>query len=163
MSSQSPLRMLSSITSLPIFATDLLVILVSRYIYGMHMYRSVYFCLVLTIVFLQLPFTEEEACHTYTDIIKAIENAPDGNEMAEWRTELAPAIARGYWRLGENGTVLDMIYAIRADEAEHRDVNHVCSGIKEGQINPLFNPQDKFDEMLMTYAQTIMLKRDEGK
>ena len=61
----------------------------------MHMYRSVYFCLVLTIVFLQLPFTEEEACHTYTDIIKAIENAPDGNDMAEWRTELAPAIAVG--------------------------------------------------------------------
>ena len=104
-------------------------------------------------------FAEEEACHTYTDIIKCIEEAPESNEMANWRTEKAPAIARGYWRLGENGTVLDMMYAIRADEAEHRDVNHECSGMKEGQINPLYNPQEKFDEMLMQYAQTIM-KRD---
>ena len=31
--------------------------------------------------------------------------------------------------------------------------------MKEGQINPLYNPQEKFDEMLMQYAQTIM-KRD---
>lgn len=104
-------------------------------------------------------FAEEEACHTYTDIIKCIEEAPEGTEMANWRTEKAPSIARGYWRLGEEGTVLDMMYAIRADEAEHRDVNHECSGMKEGQINPLYNPQEKFDEMLMQYAQTIM-KRD---
>ena len=106
-----------------------------------------------------LCFAEEEACHTYTDIIKCIEEAPEGTEMANWRTEKAPSIARGYWRLGEEGTVLDMMYATRADEAEHRDVNHECSGMKEGQINPLYNPQEKFDEMLMQYAQTIM-KRD---
>jgi len=88
-------------------------------------------------------YIEEEACHTYTDIIKCVEEAPEGNEMAEWRTEIAPAIARGYWRLGEKGTVLDMLYAVRADEAEHRDVNHTCSGFKEGQLNPLYNPQGK--------------------
>ena len=103
-------------------------------------------------------YVEEEACHTYTDIIKCIEEAPEGNEMAEWRTELAPAIARGYWNLGENGTVLDMIYAVRADEAEHRDVNHSCVGLKEGQMNPLFNPQDEFDKMLQKYATDIMTK-----
>jgi len=103
-------------------------------------------------------YVEEEACHTYTDIIKAIENSPETNEMAKWRTELAPPIARGYWNLGETGTVLDMMYAIRADEAEHRDVNHVCTGIKEDLVNPLYNPQDEFDKMLKKYVKDIMSK-----
>eukprot|EP00957_Ditylum_brightwellii_P207087 15351413-Ditylum_brightwellii.AAC.1 len=101
-------------------------------------------------------YIEEEACHTYTTIIDTIENAPDESEMAEWRTEIAPAIARGYWKLGETGTVLDMMYAIRADEAEHRDVNHVCSGIREGQINPLYNPEDQFDKVLEKYVKQIL-------
>ena len=104
-------------------------------------------------------YVEEEACHTYTDIIKAIENSPETSEMSKWRTELAPSIARGYWNLGEAGTVLDMMYAIRADEAEHRDVNHVCTGIKEGQVNPLYNPQDEFDKMLKKYVKDIMSKK----
>ena len=72
--------------------------------------------------------------------IQEIETAPESRDMSEWRTQLAPKIARGYWHLGENGTVLDMMYAIRADEAEHRDVNHVCSGLTPEQPNPLFNP-----------------------
>lgn len=103
-------------------------------------------------------YVEEEACHTYTDIINAIENAPESSDMSEWRDQLAPGIARGYWHLGEKGTVLELMYAIRADEAEHRDVNHVCSGLKEGQMNPLFNPQDEFDKMLLTYAKDMMKK-----
>jgi len=103
-------------------------------------------------------YVEEEACHTYTTIIETIENAPEGSEMAEWRTQHAPAIAKGYWHLGEDGTVLDMMYAVRADEAEHRDVNHVCSGIKEGQINPLYDPQEQFDKVLERYVREIMKK-----
>jgi len=103
-------------------------------------------------------YVEEEACHTYTMIIKEIETAPESSDMHAWKTELAPKIARGYWHLGENGTVLDMIYAIRADEAEHRDVNHVVSGLKPDQPNPLYNPQDKFDQVLKQYVEN-MLKR----
>lgn len=103
-------------------------------------------------------YVEEEACHTYTDVIGAIESAPEGSDMAEWRTEKAPSIARSYWRLGEEGTVLDMVYAVRADEAEHRDVNHVCSGLKDGQQNPLYNPQAEFDQMLMKYVKDIMAR-----
>lgn len=104
-------------------------------------------------------YIEEEACSTYTKIIDVVENAPEGSELAAWRTERAPAIGRAYWRLGEEGTVLDAIYAIRADEAEHRDVNHVCSGMSEGQINPLLNPQEKFDQMLLKYVHQ-MLERE---
>ena len=55
-------------------------------------------------------YVEEEACSTYTKLIKAIENAPEGSDLAAWKTELAPKIARAYWKL-ENGTVLDLMYA----------------------------------------------------
>ena len=103
-------------------------------------------------------YVEEEACHTYTVIIKEIETAPESRDISEWRTQLAPKIARGYWHLGEDGTVLSMMYAIRADEAEHRDVNHVVSGLKPDQPNPLFNPEEKFDHVLKKYVEN-MLKR----
>merc|ERR1712224_701506 len=107
-------------------------------------------------------YIEEEACHTYTTIINEIENAPPYNELSDWRTELAPKIARGYWHLGENGSVLDMMYAIRADEAEHRDVNHVCSGLKPGQSNPLYNPEEQFDKVLKKYVENMLERSGSG-
>ena len=67
-------------------------------------------------------YVEEEACSTYTKIIKAIENAEDGTELAAWKTQAPPQIAVAYWKLGKEGTVLDLMKAVRADEAEHRYV-----------------------------------------
>lgn len=64
------------------------------------------------------------------------------------------------WHLGEDGSILDMMYAIRADEAEHRDVNHVVSGLKEGQVNPLYNPEDQFDKVLKKYVKNMLEKGD---
>eukprot|EP00934_Nitzschia_sp_Nitz4_P003438 Nitzschia sp. Nitz4//scaffold308_size21609//3580//5124//NITZ4_008601-RA/size21609-augustus-gene-0.41-mRNA-1//1//CDS//3329547149//3428//frame0 len=101
-------------------------------------------------------YVEEEACSTYTKIIKAIEIAPEGSELAKWRTEAPPAIAVAYWHLGPDGTVLDLMKAVRADEAEHRDVNHLISGVKEGQVNPLYDPESKLDLMLTKYVQAVM-------
>jgi Alternative oxidase len=101
-------------------------------------------------------YVEEEAVATYTKIVDAIEIAPDDTELATWRTQLAPRIARSYWKLGENGTVLDMIYAIRADEAEHRDVNHHCVKFEEGMPNPVFNPEQKLNTMLLKYVRDMM-------
>ena len=103
-------------------------------------------------------YVEEEACSTYTKIIKAIEEAPDGTDLAAWRTELAPSLAIAYWKLGEKGTVLDMMYVVRADEAEHRDVNHLFCGLKRGQCNPLYDPESKLDDMLLKYAKDIMTR-----
>ena len=103
-------------------------------------------------------YIEEEACSTYTKIIEEIEVAPEGSKLAQWRHELAPKIAISYWKLGEKGTVLDMIRAVRADEAEHRDVNHLVSGLREGQVNPLYDPQAKLDLMLLKYVKDIMAK-----
>ena len=103
-------------------------------------------------------YVEEEACSTYTKIIQAIEAAPESDDLAKWRIQEAPDIAKSYWKLGEHGTVLDLMYAVRADEAEHRDVNHLVSGMKEGQINPLYDPQAKLDETLLKYVKDIMSK-----
>ena len=64
------------------------------------------------------------------------------------------------WHLGEDGSILDMMYAIRADEAEHRDVNHVVSGLKEGQVNPLYNPEDQFDKVLKKYVKNMLERGD---
>jgi hypothetical protein len=101
-------------------------------------------------------YIEEEACTTYTKIIKAIEEAPEGSELAPWRTEVAPSIARGYWKLGEEGTVLDLMYAVRADEAEHRDVNHACSQLDHAQHNPFNDPEIKINKMLKKYINDVM-------
>ncbi len=101
-------------------------------------------------------YVEEEAVSTYTKIVHAIEESPMDTELGAWRTQLAPAIARSYWKLGENGTVLDMIKAIRADEAEHRDVNHHCSEYEEGMPNPVYNSEQKLNAMLLKYVRDMM-------
>lgn len=101
-------------------------------------------------------YIEEEACHTYTKIIQAIEDAEEGSELAEWKVAPAPKIAKGYWALGESGTVLDVMYAVRADEAEHRDVNHAVSGVAHDTVNPLYDPQHKMEDMLRKYVMSVM-------
>lgn len=101
-------------------------------------------------------YIEEEACDTYTKIIHAIEEAPEGSDLAKWRTERAPNIGISYWHLGENGTVLDMIYAIRKDESEHRDVNHSVCNMKPGEVNPRFDPSRRLDEALNKYVRDMM-------
>lgn len=102
-------------------------------------------------------YIEEEACSTYTKIIQSIEQAPEGSNLASWREEKAPKIGRSYWKLGEDGTVLDMIYAVRADEAEHRDVNHAVSGHTD-EMNPVYNPEEKLNTMLLKYVKDVMGK-----
>ena len=101
-------------------------------------------------------YIEEEACSTYTKIINAIEHAPADSDLAKWQTAIAPAIGRSYWHLGETGTILDLIKAIRADEANHRDVNHLAAGVRPGQINPFLDPAAKLDTMLLKYVNDIM-------
>lgn len=107
-------------------------------------------------------YVEEEACSTYTKIIKSIEQAPEGSDLGKWRTERAPGIARAYWKLGENGTILDLMYAVRADEAEHRDVNHLCSVMEDGMQNPVSNTEERLNLMLLKYVRDIM-ERDAEK
>lgn len=103
-------------------------------------------------------YIEEEACHTYTTILNEMDSAPSGSELAQWKIGDAPKIAKGYWHLGEHGTVYDVMMAVRADEAEHRDVNHAVSGIPDDTVNPLYDPRVKLDIMLKKYVKDIMEK-----
>ena len=49
----------------------------------------------------------------------------------------APEIAKDYWRLDSNATMLDVIYAVRSDESTHRFVNHSLANLNnKTDINP---------------------------
>ena len=103
-------------------------------------------------------YIEEEACSTYTKIIAAIETAPEGSDLAKWRTERAPDIGICYWHLGEDGTVLDLVKAVRADEAEHRDVNHSVVNMQHGDVNPRYDPTIRLDDALNKYVRDMMTR-----
>jgi len=62
-------------------------------------------------------YFEEEAVYSYTEYLK---------EVDEGRLENTPApqIAIEYWNLSPDARLRDVIIAVRADECEHRDVNH---------------------------------------
>lgn len=62
-------------------------------------------------------YFEEEACRSYTNYLELIDAGVHQNVPA-------PAIAKNYWKLPANATLRDVVLAVRADEAGHRDVNH---------------------------------------
>ncbi|KAJ4732084.1 Ubiquinol oxidase [Rhynchospora pubera] len=67
-------------------------------------------------------YLEEEAVHSYTEYLKDLDSGKIENVPA-------PAIAIDYWRLAPDATLRDVVVAVRADEAHHRDVNHFASDI----------------------------------
>jgi len=86
-------------------------------------------------------YLEEEAVKTYTDICAAI----DDGRLGVWKTQSPPRIAMSYWRLPKEATIKDMMLAIRADEANHRDVNHTFANIPLDQTNPFIeDPKGRF-------------------
>lgn len=84
-------------------------------------------------------YLEEEAVHTYTDIINAI----DDGRLKEWRIMAAPEIAIVYWKLEKNATMKDMLLAVRADESNHRDVNHVLADTPTNKKNPFLSNKNE--------------------
>src|SRR6266566_484883 len=48
----------------------------------------------------------------------------------------APSIAKDYWRLPENATIKDVLYAVRSDESTHRFVNHSLGNLEPDDLNP---------------------------
>lgn len=62
-------------------------------------------------------YFEEEAVISYTQYLKEVDAGTHENIPA-------PQIAIDYWQLAQEATLRDVIIAVRADEAEHRDVNH---------------------------------------
>lgn len=62
-------------------------------------------------------YFEEEAIISYTEYLREIE---EGRHAVV----AAPEIARAYWQLPPDADLRDVVIAVRADEAKHRDVNH---------------------------------------
>jgi ubiquinol oxidase len=62
-------------------------------------------------------YFEEEAIVSYTEFLK---------EIDEGRIENIPAprLAIEYWKMKPDARLRDLVIAVRADEAKHRDVNH---------------------------------------
>ncbi len=61
-------------------------------------------------------FLEEEAVITYTRCIEDL----DAGKLPTWSILSAPQIAKNYWKLSNNAMLRDVLLAIRADEATHR-------------------------------------------
>ncbi len=62
-------------------------------------------------------YFEEEAVFSYTEYLKGVDDGSHDNIPA-------PEIAIDYWKLAPDARLRDVIVAVRADEAHHRDVNH---------------------------------------
>jgi ubiquinol oxidase len=62
-------------------------------------------------------YFEEEAVHSYTEYLAGVDAGTHANVPA-------PAIAIAYWKLAADARLREVIVAVRADEARHRDVNH---------------------------------------
>jgi ubiquinol oxidase len=73
-------------------------------------------------------YFEEEAVLSYTLYLDELESGrmPDPP---------APAIALHYWKLAAGASLADVVRAVRADEAGHRDVNHgLASELKQASL-----------------------------
>jgi len=62
-------------------------------------------------------YLEEEAVYSYTEYLAGV-------DAGTYRNVAAPRIAIDYWKLLPNARLREVIMAVRADEAHHRDVNH---------------------------------------
>ncbi|KAI9289801.1 alternative oxidase-domain-containing protein [Umbelopsis sp. AD052] len=67
-------------------------------------------------------YLEEEAVVSYTHFLEAIDKGIVENKKA-------PQIALEYYNLHPEATVRDVVVAVRADEALHRDANHLFSDV----------------------------------
>ncbi len=62
-------------------------------------------------------YFEEEAVYSYSEYLAEVDSGRLENVSA-------PQVAIDYWQLPADATLRDVIIAVRADEADHRDVNH---------------------------------------
>ena len=67
-------------------------------------------------------YLEEEAVISYTEYLAGVDNGTYANVPA-------PRIALDYWKLAPDARLHDVIVAVRADEARHREVNHELADV----------------------------------
>lgn len=71
-------------------------------------------------------YFEEEAVISYTSYLAEIDAGRHTNVAA-------PDLAKRYWGLADDATLRDVVIAVRADEANHRDVNHAFANELAGE------------------------------
>ena len=71
-------------------------------------------------------YFEEEAVVSYTRFLEQI----DAGAIANMEI---PEFARGYWKLGADARLRELVAAVRQDEAHHRDVNHQLALIERSR------------------------------
>jgi ubiquinol oxidase len=62
-------------------------------------------------------YFEEEAIVSYTEFLNEI-------DAGNFENVPAPKLAIDYWKMKPDARLRDLVIAVRADEAKHRDVNH---------------------------------------
>jgi ubiquinol oxidase len=72
-------------------------------------------------------YFEEEAVISYTHYLAELDEGRSPNVPA-------PEIAKHYWKLAADATLRDVVLAVRADEAHHRDVNHGFASELAGHV-----------------------------
>jgi threonyl-tRNA synthetase len=77
-------------------------------------------------------YLEEEAVRTYTAALAQL----DRGQLPAWAAMPASLLARRYWHLADGATMRDVLLAVRADEAVHRDVNHAFAALAPDAPNP---------------------------
>ena len=88
-------------------------------------------------------YLEEEAVHTYSTLLKAM----DDGKLTHWSKKPATVEAIEYYNLPADACWRDMILSIRADEACHREVNHHFSDV------PSWAPVDNHEVEMMKPGQ----------
>ena len=62
-------------------------------------------------------YLEEEAVYSYTEYLAGVDDGTYANVPA-------PKVALDYWKLPADARLREVILVVRADEADHRDLNH---------------------------------------
>jgi ubiquinol oxidase len=99
-------------------------------------------------------FLEESAVDTYTRCLADI----DAGRLPEWDNIKIPDIAHEYWNLSSDATMRDLIMVVRADESNHRHVNHSFANLQRKDRNPFIH---KEGEIKNTSPTGIGLDRDQ--
>lgn len=97
---------------------------------------------------------EEEAVVTYTRILEDVQ----AGRLPEWQHYPAPQIAIDYWGLKKEATMVDVVRALRADEANHRYINHTLAELEKDDYNPFAYGDAPADKRGLTWGLT----RDEA-
>lgn len=90
-------------------------------------------------------YLEEEAVHTYTRSIRELE----AGLLPKWSDPnfSVPDIAVSYWKMPEgHRTMRDLLLYIRADEANHRGVNHTLSNLNQTEDPNPFLGRDEHND-----------------